>query len=383
MRFTWAYFLTALAALVGGLLAVSFCTANLVYGRVPPPPPPPPTPAATPVPVPVPVSVPVSVPVPVPVPVPVAVPSPVPAPTPSLPPTPALPLPATGLLFTFDADSYATVNAACLPTNATVDVAYCQTIRNATDLACIRAACTAYVSNEITDNVYFAGLTFYYTAPIDVGRWTTGALLNPTPDDLGPVPLVYLIQKFMADNPVTVPQPLVAADNASVLFLTPAEYASGSFAVSSGDLGRQVLLAAQNELMNRKLCANETDVIFTLNRLVVTSRTPRCNDSALAAIPWMDETTRFFDIYANLVWISGLNTSAPQADPANWPAECLYWTSYPTFCDLFPDYYSFESLRNYSIVPSPWRDYTTVLAAFNREYLNGAPPIGCFGLAPV
>lgn len=81
-------------------------------------------------------------------------------------------------------------------------------------------------------------------------------------------------------------------------------------------------------------------------------------------------------------YLVGINISAPLAEPGNWPAACLYWTDdWTVFCDQFPLYYTYASVTNFSVTPSPWADLRTLVRLFNEEYSECGVPVGCMGVA--
>jgi hypothetical protein len=53
-------------------------------------------------------------------------------------------------------------------------------------------------------------------------------------------------------------------------------------------------------------------------------------------------------------------------------------TNSTLFCDQFPDHYSYASLRDFTLRPSPYNDYWTLMRIFNLEYVDGAAR-GCIG----
>jgi hypothetical protein len=51
------------------------------------------------------------------------------------------------------------------------------------------------------------------------------------------------------------------------------------------------------------------------------------------------------------------------------------------FCNLFPGYYTWQSLRDFTRNPNPWREMTTMANAVNAEWQYGRAGLGCLGVS--
>ncbi len=312
---------------------------------------------------------------------------PVPTPTPTIPvptPTPVepeLPLPSTALWCTYPPDFYLTVNTSCYPIS-TYNETYCDGMRNVADKACFMAACFAVrgFGVPLGDNIY----PWTYEA----GRSSMIVLSGSnTSYDSGPIHLLDQFMKLVADNvPDSIdplePAPEPYAFGVPQLIFTVANY-SDNYQVSSRELLRQQLTLLQGTRMSLAFNAS-VDVIASQTTIVANARTSRCANPDLAAIEWLTTSVTLGQLVEILRFMPALNVSNSQCDPANWPAECLYWTSGDThYCSQFGAsgaYYTFTSLRNFTELPSPWRDLTTIATALNNEYALCGEPAGCFGM---
>ncbi len=305
-------------------------------------------------------------------------------------PTPTedvLPLPLTGLICTFPVEAFETLVDDCIP--ATVDdvnTTYCEGIANATDFSCVVSACTVGLLPS-DDSVATFRIGFEYEN--DPGRYSYVKLVNNDTEvfDGGDVKVVHLLHKYIADNAPTCTNPVDPApqtenqSNGSRAFTVEDYEADTSFGTLSVEFGRQMAVLAFNREYN---FAYLTGAAYydTEETLVVTSRAARCDNPALAAIPWMNETTDMRSLRDTAIWMLGLNVTADQTLEENWPDECMYWTEYTPFCEQFTTgYYSIESLRDPDLLPSPIADLVTVITAYNNEYTDCGVPRGCFGVA--
>jgi hypothetical protein len=124
------------------------------------------------------------------------------------------------------------------------------------------------------------------------------------------------------------------------------------------------------------------------NRIVMSPQ--YCSNEALQAIGWLNGTT---NVTLNDLWtvgqlLTGLPITGNETEPANWVGGgCTYlfttsFGSYQWFCDLFDSYYEADSIRDLELLPSPWRDFTTIYTAINQEFENCGEPLGCVALLP-
>ncbi len=341
------------------------------------------TPAPTAIPTPVPVPTPVSTPAPTAIPTPVPVPVPAPTPTPI---EPEYLLPPTGLLCTFPPDVYLTANTSCYPTSAaTMNQTYCQSMRNITDKDCFFAACfsssvgTSRGSRTFTMSLIVDRISHIYFVGSDITQ------------DSGPVHVLDLIRQFMADNVPDSTDPVVPAPEpfnfpGNQIIFNAANYGT-DFQVASREFARQAGASVTSRLFNIAFCDSNTSfrdvVIATMSSIVPNARTVRCANPELAAIEWLTPEITFYRLITIIAQLAGVNVTNSQCDPENWPAECLTRTANDAYyCDLFGSYYTFESLRDVTILPNPWRDLNTIATAINNEYVQCSAPVGCFGLPP-
>jgi hypothetical protein len=75
----------------------------------------------------------------------------------------------------------------------------------------------------------------------------------------------------------------------------------------------------------------------------------------------------------------GADLTQPDFQPENWLAACPGLTNLTLFCDQFPDYYSLESLYDFTITPSPYEDLKELARIFVEEYPECGDPVGCIG----
>lgn len=297
------------------------------------------------------------------------------APTPaSAPPVLAATAPwAAGKLCTFPAARFETTNASCYPEvyNDPVNLTYCinRRLTNASD--CIIAMCTQYLS-IITSQGRTLDLTFSTSDKL--------RLVNANTSDLGSVRLVDVLQQFMIQNRPTTdgsspPQPLD--------YVGPRTYYTTdvdvlNFTVSARSFARELFAFKWNY---NSLTTGTLNPVggpgADFSAFITSVVTPStCPVAEVAAIPWIQGNT--FSVVSLSNMARGLVALNMTYTKAEWDIACLDVTFSGPFCKAFQGYYSFESLTNYSIVPSPFRDVTAILKAFNEEYTDCGQPRGCF-----
>ncbi len=206
--------------------------------------------------------------------------------------------------------------------------------------------------------------------------------------DPGPIRMLDLIVQFMLDNAPDSLNPVMPAPEpfnfpGGIKMFQGSDY-GGDFRVASRDFARQSI--AMDTAITFADSFNNTvqlgiDVAASYATIRVNARTARCGNPELAAIGWLTTNVSLGDVQRISYFLKTINVTNAQTEPANWPAECLYWANDAVFyCDLFESYYSYASLRNTSILPNPWRDLNTIATAFNYEYVNCGAPTGCFGV---
>lgn len=289
---------------------------------------------------------------------------------------------ATGVMCTYAASRFETLNATCFPAgfNETTTLAYCRARRNVSDVPCVIAACTAYVTDEVEQTVGDAN-------PLRAMSFLRYRfeLYNTNRSDIGTVRVAHVVQQFMIENrpeaitPLILPppQPLeTASANFSV-----AQVGVANFRIASRELARQYVAFYWNFMGNtRSELASSVNLSPVARHSVVTPA--RCPYPAVADLPWLQGNHVTVSALYNLAFqMIILNPSATNDTTAEgWPAYCaVRMASAPSFCNAFPSYYAYESLRNYTMVPSPYRDLTSVLTAYNEEYADCGPARGCFG----
>ncbi len=273
------------------------------------------------------------------------------------------------------------MNASCLTDFNDINVTACQEIRNATDMECARTTCYPLVTSPIPGGGLDIPIGFFYD--LEPENYSFIDLIAN-----GSTNIMEMVTQYANDNvassfnPVLpLPRPL----EGPTFELTPANL-SDNMQNTAREFGREMLVAELNVDAVRNLTALTPpayggDVFNTWELLVYTPL--RCRDPELLNIAWAQAATvTAEEAFYGAAWMFGLNVTSPQCDPENWLGDlgCLYWTAWPDFCDQFPDYYSFASLRDFSIVPSPWADLVTFLRVWNEEYRNCGEPVGCMGV---
>lgn len=327
-----------------------------------------------------------------------AAPSPAPVPSPFVPPEPGVypvaPLPPAGLLCTFPAEAFETVNASCFPEPPDMpDAEYCVMLRDAeTEYTCWRAACSSYLFYVNDDNYTYTTVSYDWEGEPNYS-WIT--LLNDNVTfDGGPVRVLNLVQRFVEDNALDPPGPWNLPEAENPLVFTPADYvAETSFATDGREFARQLLVGMYNfDLIGdfNEHFHDPSDT--TLNYYIEWARdyliaTPsRCPDQDFATIAWLiDDNITVGRMGVTFPYFGAINTSDPTiVSPENWYDTCMYYVAEDWFCDLWPrGIYSYESLTNTSVLPNPYRDISVIYRALGAEYADGCgEPVGCFGLIP-
>ncbi len=284
-------------------------------------------------------------------------------------------------------DFYLTVNTSCyLNSTYNVNATYCQTMRNVTDKECFMAACFVRVNNVNPTPGRIT--TLFYEYPRTSAIVFSGT--NET-DDSGPVHTLDVFSKFMTDNiPDSIdpiePPPEPFNFGVTELFLNATNYGD-DYQVSSRELARQTSALIVGAQLSSFYINNSTDLGQELSEssstIVANARTLRCDNAPLAAIEWLNTNVTLVELLNLVGLMSALNVSNSQCDPSNWPTECLFLTGNTHYCSQFGasgTYYTFTSLRNFTELPSPWRDMTTIATALNNEYALCGEPAGCFGM---
>jgi hypothetical protein len=306
------------------------------------------------------------------------------APSPIPPDTP--PVPPEGLLYTVTADDLANLDLDCVTAYADTNWSACESWKSeGMSFQCLYSSCYPGNFAQAGDDI-LAWVGFPHD-PTNYSLLTLKSLYA------GPVSIMSLVARLVTDNEADTTFP-------SYLGITPrprylnqtytfddTAYLNGtSFRTGARELARQQITAQINAweldfgwgFLN---IDNEELMGETYEALVYTPL--RCSTLPLNTIPWLSGN----DISVSLtVWglgyLVGLDMSTSIADPENWAATCAAFigTSLPEFCAQFPGYYSYESLRDWSLSPSPWVHATYLFQALNEEYRAGSTPVGCLGV---
>jgi hypothetical protein len=323
-------------------------------------------------------------------------PAPEPVPTPSSPtPVPpglwgAPPVAPAGLLCTSSQAGWANVNTSCFE-NPPVSplTTYCQGMRNITDWACFRDACTWPIEREIGGDIFYLELGELWTSQPTEYTWTAVANLDPT--DGGPARVPVLLQKFIADNADGPVQPLDSL-NDTLIFTSDDYLANVSFSTN----GQQMMAALAAAQWNTGVLQNPGGATYNPTEanwdyavgvaygyLVMTPA--HCPDTNFSSIGWLqNNNVTWQDFIATVLWFTNLNMSNSNVSaPENWDEQCLYWTEEEWFCDLWiSGYYSYESLTDMGVRPNMLEDLTVIFNALNLEFNECGEPRGCFGIVP-
>lgn len=305
-----------------------------------------------------------------------AAPAAAPAPTPSA--MELFPVYPAGVMCTFPVERFeAVLNASCLPPalNDSATYTYCVNRRATNDSSCVIAACTVYIAYAGSLGRSF---DLAYTSSDKL------RLVNTNASDLGSVRVAHMLRQLMIDNRPDSdggppPQPL---DYVGGLTFYTTDVGVLSFQVSSRTLARELAAFKWNYASLVSSTLNPApNAVVNLTVVSATWITPtRCPSADVAAIPWLRTSATAINVPALYTLARGLITLNLTSTEAEWPIACLDVAVLPAFCQAFEThYYSFESLTNYSIVPSPYRDVLALMKAFNEEYVDCGVPRGCFG----
>jgi len=192
-----------------------------------------------------------------------------------------------------------------------------------------------------------------------------------------------MLSKFVINNTADSLSPIVPDPRPPPPFnFTFSDYASTPFTVASREYGRQWIIAAWNREM-ASFYGN-----FTLLNPYFTSATgmkyvpSRCQD--IANITWLSNNNITFGAVYSFArdYFFAINTTGPWVVPANFHTLCVAnnpVTAAKGLCWLWPSYYSYDSLTNFSAVPSPYLDITRLMTVFNNEFVDCGTPVGCLG----
>lgn len=287
---------------------------------------------------------------------------------------------------TYSPAQYAIVVPECLINMSDINTTACKELRNISDQDCARTTCIALFINDLFGSYPpQPNLTYYPIAVASEDLTLFFVTLLGNVD--GPVYMMQMIAQFVTNNLPVSEDPIVPVPrpfNESLTFL-PTDLGSLSFQTIAREFARQQAIMFLNYFMNYYSTlvpdALQPDVLAALFNLNYTPL--RCPDANLAAIAWVtvDNAVNPGDAVYTANYMLAFNTTISLLDPENWPSTCTDYFGWTIFCAQFPDYYSFESLRNFSIVPSPYADLTTLLTVFNNEYTNCDVPRGCLGVA--
>jgi hypothetical protein len=269
-------------------------------------------------------------------------------------------------------------------------------MRNVTDFACLRSACGQFIYPKNETN-----FTFVDVGPVGESEsygYSAVRLINDgEANDGGSVRMEDLVAKFMANNtPDSVdpivdppPGPIIFEDGPAAMTFGIEAYENGtSFETTALEYARQTLAltigvyASLREALGPTM-GPEAETALSSQLLVVTPQ--YCENEELQAIEWLNGTTNVSVdkiMYINAYFI-GLNLEDNETTADGWvDSGCMYFIALDWFCDLFPSYYDPASIRDLDLVPSPWRDMTTITTAINREFRNCGEPLGCVSLLP-
>jgi len=259
-------------------------------------------------------------------------------------------------------------------------VSHCVERRNwTTNQSCFRESCAA--SNQNTPGINNFGFGFDY--PDEPGYYfyilvTANSGLDPPDPTLYP----FLVEMLRQNNGTSIDPLVPPAQPLTVTHLwTPANIGD-NLTLSSKRFGQTVFVAGWNWRWSSGPATPddiEAEVDYALENAVYVPS--RCPDTRLADIPWLlGNDIQFNDMMTMVQWMIGVNWSA--VNTSNWIAECVYWLGEFEYCALFPSYYSFASLTDYDVTPSPWYDLYVMAEVTNAEFLDCGPPVGCLGMWP-
>jgi hypothetical protein len=291
-----------------------------------------------------------------------------------------IPIVPAGLLCTYPPEDFVALNATCFPAlfNATATFDYCRARRNTTDSGCVIAACTALLALASAPPAVPSRTFYLFNGLVEVS--STGLYDN------GTVRIAHVIQQIMVDNYPDAVAPL--------LMPAPRPLLPEKVRFGSPDVGNKDMRVLAREFIRQYFAFSFNYRAQTKNDFAPPALQPaianasahsvwtpsRCPDASIRAIPWLYYDNVTVVRMHNIALIMLIyNASNPAYAPAGWVATCRALTAVPVFCNSFPNYYSFASLTNYSVLPSPYRDITTMLTAYNEEYAGCAVSRGCLG----
>lgn len=291
------------------------------------------------------------------------------------------PVVATGELCTYNATQFHTLNTTCFPVsyNDTATYNYCRARRSSTDVPCVIAACTAYVAfrnrRTATDTVP------YRTFLVLRARFE---LYNDNEFDTTANRIAQVVSKFMIDNQPSSYSPITPAPR-SLGTATPlysvATYAAGtSMQTTPREFARQFIAFYWNYIGNTRPELAPTSREAIARYSVVTPT--RCPSAEVTALPWLQGNNVTVSALFNLAFqLMIFNSPTATVTNATWPAYCnLRIASTPSFCAAFASgYYGNNSMFDFDMLPSPYRDVNSVITAYNEEYPNCGAARGCFG----
>jgi hypothetical protein len=203
----------------------------------------------------------------------------------------------------------------------------------------------------------------------------------------GPVYVTHQVSQFMQNNLPDSTNPIEPDPRPvpSIVHYYPADYGSISYQNPARELVRQGYVAFLNiESAGDGNFAPSDIQPYVYGNFTRLKFTPsRCPDAELAAIPytWTTAITVSGMLTATATF-AGLNVTDSQCDPGNWLSTCNTLLGGNQLCSFFPSYYSYASLRNFSILPSMWRDLITFSTTYAKEYDKCGVPRGCMGVGP-
>lgn len=293
-------------------------------------------------------------------------------------------MPQTGLLCSITATDLTVVNPACQGGCNTVNQTVCQHIRNSTDVTCQITYCYAiplFNGSALTPTLVIVGDIAFSVAA------GTMAYVTLTGNCSGPVYATHQVAQFMQNNLPDSTNPIEPDPRPvpSIVHYYPADYGAISYQNPARELARQGYVAFLNYNAAGNTIYDPPDIqpyVFgNFSKLVFTPS--RCPDAELGAIPytWTTPITVEMMVRAAATF-AGLNVTNSQCDPANWLSTCNTLLGGNQLCSFFPSYYSYASLRDFTILPSMWRDLITFSSTYAKEYDKCGVPRGCMGVGP-
>lgn len=315
---------------------------------------------------------------------------------------------------TYTAEAWAQpLKTSCLPISSRLDIpfydydpyddinfGYCATARlQVTDGACVRAACSYILATAWGEGeIYAVGGDMYMTP------WYYVELIGHPVDPLGSVQHAHLMQRFVAANLHAPPGPLNAGEDPYVL--TVDDYNNGvPFEVPAGALASHLAAAAWNVAFRHtvyfegeRLLDIDVDhryraAMYEMADAAIVATPLGCwaSNPAFASIAWLGHYNVTWSdlVYQEytmkprkgfVAFVMGLDEYLLTESPEEFLYTCTFMMDNPVICDLFGSYYSWESLTNLSVTPSPYVDAMVIAEAMNAEYEDCGPPKGCFGV---